>query len=144
LLFQKIEDLQIQQQIDKLLQTRQDNLNNNQTSTPAKPEITFEEFSKMDIRVSTIIKAEKVPKTKKLLKLQVDTGLDNRTIVSGIAEFFSPEEVIGKKVLVLINLDPKEIKGIKSHGMILMGENPEGVLGFLQADDILKNGAKVS
>jgi methionyl-tRNA synthetase len=120
LLFQKIEDLQIQQQIDKLLQTRQDNLNNNQTSTPAKPEITFEEFSKMDIRVSTIIKAEKVPKTKKLLKLQVDTGLDNRTIVSGIAEFFSPEEVIGKKVLVLINLDPKEIKGIKSHGMILM------------------------
>jgi methionyl-tRNA synthetase len=83
---------------------------------------------KMDIRTGTILEAEKVPKTKKLLKLKIDTGIDKRTVVSGIAEYFNPEEIIGKQVSILVNLAPREIKGIESHGMILMAEDSKGKL----------------
>jgi methionyl-tRNA synthetase len=144
LLFEKIEDEAIGFQVNKLLKAREINNNNAQTVTPAKDPVSFDDFSKLDIRVSTILAAEKVAKTKKLLKLQVDTGLDQRTIVSGIAQFFSPEEVVGKKVLVLVNLEPKEIKGIQSHGMILMAENPDGVLGFVSPDENINNGSQVN
>ncbi|MFO7979058.1 MAG: methionine--tRNA ligase [Bacteroidales bacterium] len=144
LLFTRIEDDQIQQQVDKLLKTKEENSSQAQELPPAKELVSFEDFSQLDIRVSTILAAEKVAKTKKLLKLKVDTGLDQRTIVSGIAEYFTPEAIIGKKVLVLVNLKPREIKGISSHGMILMGQNPEGVLGFVQPDEFLANGSPVS
>ena len=144
LLFNKIEDSQIRDQVEKLLKTKELNTANNQQHQPPKDPVSFAEFSKMDIRVSTILAAEKLPKTKKLLKLLVDTGVDQRSIVSGIALDFTAEEVVGKKVLVLINLEPKEIKGVLSHGMILMAENPDGKLGFVQPDANMKNGAQVN
>ncbi|MNV97608.1 Methionine--tRNA ligase [compost metagenome] len=97
----------------------------------AKENIQFEQFSAIDIRVATIIAAEKVEKTKKLLKLTLDTGIDQRTVVSGIAEYFKPEEVVGQQVSVVVNLAPREIKGILSQGMILMSENSEGKLTFV-------------
>jgi methionyl-tRNA synthetase len=97
----------------------------------------------MDIRVGTILAAEKVAKTKKLLKLQVDTGIDRRTIVSGIAEYFEPENIIGKQVSVLINLEPREIKGILSQGMILMAENSEGKLSFVSPSDQFASGSEI-
>ena len=97
---------------------------------PAKENISFESFASLDIRVGTILTAEKVAKTKKLLKLTIDTGLDHRTVVSGIAEFFEPEQIIGQQVSILINLEPREIKGILSQGMILMAENSDGKLTF--------------
>lgn len=97
----------------------------------------------MDIRVGTILEAEKVAKTKKLLKLTVDTGIDKRTIVSGIAEYYKPEEIIGKQVSVLVNLAPKNLKGIESRGMILMAENLDGSLSFVSPDKLLKNGSVV-
>ncbi len=118
LLFDKIEDDTIQKQIDKLLATKAANELANVKQNPAKPNISFEDFQKMDIRTGKIIAAEKVAKTKKLLKLTVDTGIDQRTIVSGIAEYYAPEEIVGKQVSVLVNLAPKELKGIESCGMI--------------------------
>lgn len=105
--------------------------------------IQFDDFQKMDIRVSTILSAEKVAKTKKLLKLTVDTGIDQRVIVSGIAEHFTPEELIGKQVLVLVNLAPRDLKGITSSGMILMAEDASGKLRLLQPDEKTNNGAIV-
>jgi methionyl-tRNA synthetase len=131
LLFEKVEDAEVQAQIDKLNQSKVDNIAANVVVTPAKENIDFEQFSAMDIRVATIIAAEKVEKTKKLLKLTLDTGLDERTVVSGIAEYFTPEEVIGQQVSLLINLAPREIKGILSQGMILMSENSDGKLTFV-------------
>jgi methionyl-tRNA synthetase len=97
----------------------------------------------MDIRIGTILEAEKVAKTKKLLKLKIDTGLDQRTIVSGIAEYFEPEQIIGKQVSVLINLEPREIKGIVSQGMILMAENSDGSLSFVAPPAGMNNGSVV-
>ena len=111
--------------------------------TEQKEEITFDDFQKMDIRVSTILEAEKVAKTKKLLKLTVDTGIDKRTIVSGIAEHFTPEELIGRQVLVLVNLAPRELKGIESRGMILMAEDVSGKLELLSPGNKTNNGAIV-
>ena len=111
--------------------------------TEQKEEITFDDFQKMDIRVSTILEAEKVAKTKKLLKLTVDTGIDKRTIVSGIAEHFTPEELIGRQVLVLVNLAPRELKGIESRGMILMAEDASGKLELLAPGNKTNNGAIV-
>ena len=105
--------------------------------------IQFDDFQKMDIRVSTILAAEKVVKTKKLLKLTVDTGIDQRTIVSGIAEYFTPEELIGRKALVLVNLAPRELKGIVSQGMILMAEDASGKLLLLCPNGNTNNGAIV-
>ncbi|AOM76519.1 methionine--tRNA ligase [Pedobacter steynii] len=131
LLFEKIEDEEVQAQIDKLNQSKADNTINNAVVAAAKENIQFEQFSAIDIRVATIIAAEKVEKTKKLLKLTLDTGIDQRTVVSGIAEYFKPEEVVGQQVSVVVNLAPREIKGILSQGMILMSENSEGKLTFV-------------
>ena len=131
LLFEKIEDAEVQAQIDKLNQSKEDNTKANAVVTPVKENIDFDQFSAMDIRVATIIAAEKVEKTKKLLKLTLNTGIDERIVVSGIAEYFTPEEVIGQQVSLLVNLAPREIKGILSQGMILMSENSDGKLTFV-------------
>ncbi len=136
LLFRKIEDEEIQKQLDKLEATKKSNETENRTLVPQKDTITFEDFSKLDLRVGTIIEAEKMAKAKKLLVLKVDTGLDVRTIVSGIAESFSPEEIIGKQVTVLINLAPRELRGVQSEGMILMTENTEGKLVFVNPEEV--------
>ncbi|WP_273369828.1 methionine--tRNA ligase [Alistipes megaguti] len=145
LLFEKIEDDVIQRQLDKLEATKAANMAAEaaQHAEPQKDTIQFDDFQKMDIRVSTILAAEKVAKTKKLLKLTVDTGIDKREIVSGIAEHFSPEELVGKQVLVLVNLAPRELKGILSKGMILMAEDASGKLRLLQPGDVTNNGAIV-
>ena len=143
LLFEKIEDATIQAQIDKLLATKKANEMASVKAAPAKENIQYEDFMKMDIRVGTIIAAEKVAKTKKLMKLTVDTGIDERTIVSGIAEHYTPEEVIGRQVSVLVNLEPKPLKGIVSQGMILMAENADGTLSFVSPDKEVKAGSEV-
>ena len=145
LLFSKIEDEQIQQQLDKLEATKAANIADNKKAEPQKETATFEEFSKMDLRVGTIVEAEKMPKANKLLVLKVDTGLDVRTIVSGIAESFKPDDIIGKKVTVLANLAPRKLRGVESEGMILMTENAEGKLVFLNPDEEgVKNGTVIS
>lgn len=131
LLFDKIEDAEVQAQIDKLNQSKVDNTLANAVVAPVKENIDFDQFSAMDIRVATIIAAEKVEKTKKLLKLTLDTGIDQRTVVSGIAEYFTPDQIIGQQVSLLVNLAPREIKGILSQGMILMSENSDGKLTFV-------------
>lgn len=143
LLFEKIEDATIQAQVDKLLATKAENEAANKVVTPAKENINFDDFMKMDIRVGTITEAEKVAKTKKLLKLTVDTGIDQRTIVSGIAEHYKPEEIIGKQVSVLVNLEPKKLKGIESQGMILMAEDADGKLSFVSPDQAVKPGSEI-
>ena len=145
LLFEKIEDDVIQRQLDKLAATKEANLaaENLQNIESQKDTIQFDDFQKMDIRVSTILAAEKVAKTKKLLKLTVDTGIDQRTIISGIAEYFTPEELIGRKALVLVNLAPRELKGIVSQGMILMAEDASGKLLLLGPNGNTNNGAIV-
>ena len=135
LLFRKIEDKEIQAQLDKLEATKKLNEQMNKEVEPQKDTITFDDFSKLDMRVGTIVEAEKMAKAKKLLVLKVDTGLDTRTIVSGIAESFSPEEIIGKKVTVLVNLAPRALRGVESEGMILMTENDEGKLVFVNPDE---------
>ncbi|NWL00947.1 methionine--tRNA ligase [Flavobacterium collinsii] len=144
LLFAKIEDEEIQKQIDKLEATKTANLAENKQAEPQKDLIQFEDFAKMDIRIGTILEAEKMPKANKLLVLKVDTGIDVRTIVSGIAESFSPEEIIGKRVSVLANLAPRALRGIESQGMILMTTNAEGKLVFVNPDADAPNGATVN
>ena len=143
LLFEKIEDATIQAQIHKLLATKKANEMASVKAAPAKENIQYEDFMKIDIRVGKIIAAEKVAKTKKLMKLTVDTGIDERTIVSGIAEHYTPEEVIGRQVSVLVNLEPKPLKGIVSQGMILMAENADGTLSFVSPDKEVKTGSEV-
>ena len=145
LLFEKIEDDVIQRQLDKLAATKAANASAEaaQHVEDQKETTTFDDFQKMDIRVSTILAAEKVAKTKKLLKLTVDTGIDKREIVSGIAEYYTPEELVGKQVLVLVNLEPRELKGILSRGMILMAQDASGKLRLLQPDDQTNPGATV-
>ncbi|MDO5968776.1 methionine--tRNA ligase [Flavivirga aquimarina] len=145
LLFSKIEDATIQAQLDKLEASKKANEAENKTVEPQKDTITFEDFTKLDIRVGTILEAEKMPKAKKLLVLKVDTGIDVRTIVSGIAESFTAEEVVGKKVTVLVNLAPRALRGVESEGMILMTETPEGKLVFVNPDDVsVTNGLQIS
>lgn len=145
ILFAQIEDAEIQKQIDKLEATKKANIMENQVVEPQKPTTTFEDFSKLDLRVGTILEAEKMPKANKLLVLKVDTGIDVRTIVSGIAEHFSPEEVVGKRVTVLVNLAPRALRGVESQGMILMTNNKEGQLVFVNPDaDGVGNGALIS
>lgn len=145
ILFAQIEDAEIQKQIDKLEATKKENVMENQVTEPQKLTATFEDFTKLDLRVGTIVEAEKMPKANKLLVLKVDTGLDVRTIVSGIAEHFTPEEVIGKRVTVLINLAPRALRGVESEGMILMTNNAEGKLVFVNPDaDGVDNGALIS
>lgn len=153
LLFDKIEDEQIQKQLDKLEATKKENTaeitteitTEEVTITPQKEETTFDDFMKMDIRVGTILEAEKMPKADKLLILKVDTGIDVRTVVSGIAEHFTPEEIIGKRVTVLANLAPRKLRGVESQGMILMTNDVEGKLVFVNPDkEGVENGALIS
>ncbi len=135
LLFRKIEDSEIEKQLQKLNATKQANQAAKTSLEPQKTTITFEDFTKMDLRVGTIVAAEKMPKADKLLVLQVDTGLDTRTIVSGIAQSFTPEEILGKQVTVLVNLAPRKLRGVESQGMILMTENEKGKLVFVNPDE---------
>jgi methionyl-tRNA synthetase len=145
LLFRKIEDVEIQKQLDKLEATKKVNAQMDKAVTPEKDTITFDDFTKLDMRVGTIVEAEKMPKANKLLVLKVDTGLDTRTIVSGIAESFKPEDIVGKKVTVLVNLAPRKLRGVESQGMILMTENQEGKLVFVNPDeDGVGNGEGIS
>ena len=144
LLYDKIEDDVIDLQVKKLAESKKMNESENKTIAPSKPEISFEDFSKMDIRTGTILEAEKVPKTEKLLKLLVDTGVDKRTVVSGIAEFYKPEDIVGKQVSILINLAPRKIKGIESQGMVLMAEDKDGKLSFVAPANVVNNGGKVA
>jgi len=145
LLFRKIEDKEIQTQLDKLEATKKANENQNKALMPQKDTITFDDFTKLDMRVGTILEAEKMPKTKKLMVLKVDTGLDTRTIVSGIAESFKADEIIGKKVTVLVNLAPRKLRGVESEGMILMAEDEEGKLVFVNPDEEgVENGGTIN
>ena len=145
LLFRKIEDAEIEAQLKKLENTKKENEMSDTALTPQKETIVYEDFAKMDLRVGTILTAEKMPKTKKLMVMQVDTGLDTRTIVSGIAEYFSAEELIGKKVTVLVNLAPRPLRGVESQGMILLAENPDGRLVFVgPEDEEAANGAPIT
>ena len=145
-LFSKIEDEEIQKQVDKLEASKVSNSEEGSKVEPQKDEATFEDFSKLDIRVGTIIAAEKKPKTKKLMVLKVNTGLDERTIVSGIAEHYKAEELIGKRVSVVVNLKPIKLKGTLSEGMILMTEDAEGKLTFLNPDNdsSVNNGTSIN
>lgn len=146
LLFSKIDDDAINLQLEKLEANKKANAAQQATVEPQKPEITFEDFTKLDLRVGTILEAEKMPKTKKLLVLKVDTGIDVRTIVSGIAESFKPEDVVGKRVTVLVNLAPRALRGVESQGMILMTEDQQGNLVFVnpEASTAIDNGLKIS
>ena len=145
LLFAKIEDEEIQKQIDKLEATKVANKADNKMSEPQKETIQYDDFAKIDLRVGTILEAEKMPKANKLLILKIDTGIDVRTIVSGIAESFSPEEIIGKRVTVLVNLAPRNLRGVDSEGMILMTTNSEGKLVFVNPDaDGVANGETIN
>ena len=134
LLFAKIEDSEVEFQLEKLAKSKLANEIANKEIESQKETVSFEDFSKLDLRVGTIIEAKKMPKAKKLLVLQVDTGVDTRTIVSGIADSFSAEEVIGKRVTVLINLAPRALRGVESQGMILMTETADGRLVFVNPD----------
>ncbi|MEE4248137.1 MAG: methionine--tRNA ligase subunit beta, partial [Kangiellaceae bacterium] len=145
LLFTKIEDSEIQKQLDKLEANKKANEASKKSIEPQKEEITFDDFTKLDMRTGIIVEAEKMPKTRKLLVLKVDTGLDIRTIVSGIAESFEPKEIIGKRVTVLVNLAPRKLRGVESQGMILMTENENGQLVFVNPDiEGVANGLKIS
>lgn len=143
MLFEKITDEQVEAQLQKLANSKASNALANTAVAAAKPNISFDDFMKLDIRIGTILEAEKVAKTKKLLKLKIDTGIDQRTVVSGIAEFFAPEEIIGKQVSILVNLEPREIKGIQSQGMILMAEDADGRLDFVNPTSAIKPGSTV-
>lgn len=143
LLFEKITDEQVEFQLNKLAEAKIANAAANVKTEPAKANIAFEDFTKLDIRVGTILEAEKVAKTKKLLKIKIDTGIDQRTVVSGIAEFFAPEDIIGKQVSILVNLEPRDIKGITSQGMILMAEDADGRLDFVNPTTSIKPGSTI-
>lgn len=144
LLFERIEDKAVEAQIQKLMDTKIENEANADVSVnPAKETIEYDDFMKMDIRTGTILEAEKVPKTKKLIKLKVDTGIDQRTVVSGIAEYYKAEDIIGKKISVLVNLAPRKLRGIESQGMILMAEDTDGKLCFVSPTEEVNNGSEV-
>lgn len=143
LLFEKIEDEVIEKQITKLEETKKSRQHVQAIHKPMKQTITFDDFTKLDIRVGTILTAEKVEKADKLLKLTIDTGLDQRTVVSGIAEHYLPEEIIGKKVSVLLNLASRKIRGIESQGMVLMAESAEGKLTFVSPESAINSGGEI-
>ncbi|MCW3168278.1 methionine--tRNA ligase [Chryseobacterium sp. 09-1422] len=143
LLFSKIEDDVIEAQIQKLENTKQSNKKTNPNAKPMKDEIQFDDFTKIDLRTATILTAEKVEKADKLLKLTVDTGVDVRTVVSGIAESFTAEEVIGKQVMILLNLAPRKIRGIESQGMLLLTTKADGKLSFVTPDETVENGIEI-
>ncbi len=141
LLFDKIEDEEITRQINKLLATKKANEAASAKTEPSKDPVSFDDFTKIDIRTATILEAEKVPKTTKLLKLKIDTGIDVRTIVSGIAEYFEPQNIIGKQISIIANLEPRKIKGIESKGMILMAEDKDGKLVLVSPAEMVSNGS---
>lgn len=148
LLFTKVEDEQIQIQLDRLEKIRAEREAEAKAEAakqvaPQKEECSFEDFEKMDIRTATVLNAERVPKTDKLLKLTIDTGMDKRVIVSGIAEYYSPEEMVGRQICILANLKPRTIRGIESHGMILMAKQGDGKMRFITPQDAVANGAVV-
>jgi methionyl-tRNA synthetase len=144
LLFEKIEDDAIEKQLDKLRKTKESNTQTMPDMQPQKETISYDDFSKLDIRMGTILEAEKVPKTDKLLKLTIDTGIDKRTVVSGIAEFFEADSIVGKQVAVLLNLEPRKLRGIESQGMILMAEDQDGSLKFITTEDKTEPGSTIS
>ena len=144
LLFEKIEDDIIRKQIDKLMKVQTTDDSHEKSHSPQKGMISFDDFSKLDIRSGTILEAEKVPKTNKLIKLRIDTGLDQRTVVAGIAEFFEPEKIIGQQVSVVLNLEPRKIRGIESQGMILMAHDNEGKLTFVCPNHPIDNGSEIN
>jgi methionyl-tRNA synthetase len=143
LLFSKVEDEAIEKQLQKLETSKAKNLADKSTVKEQKENISYDDFSKMDIRVGKILEAVKVPKTKKLMQLKIDTGIDIRTVVSGISEYFEPEAIIGKQICILANLEPREIKGIKSQGMILLAEDAGGKLVFVTPEAMVGNGSEV-
>ncbi|MDE6182796.1 MAG: methionine--tRNA ligase subunit beta, partial [Rikenellaceae bacterium] len=143
LLFDKIDDKDVEVQLAKLEAAKAINAAAGYEPSPQKESISYDDFQKMDIRVARILEAEKVAKTKKLLKLTIDTGIDKRVIVSGIAEHYTPEQLIGKQVLVLVNLLPRELKGIVSQGMILMVEDHNGALVAVGPENEVKEGTMV-
>jgi methionyl-tRNA synthetase len=143
LLFEQIDDKAIEAQIQRLLDTKKANEAAEATAAPQKETIAYDDFMKMDIRVGTVLEAEKVPKTKKLLKLLIDTGIDKRTVVSGIAEYFKPEDIVGKQVSILVNLAPRKLRGIESQGMILMAEDADGKLVFVSPGEMVKAGSEI-
>ena len=144
LLFEKIEDKDIENQIEKLQNTKMTNEEEAAKVAPAKPEITYDDFAKLDIRIGTVLEAEKLPKSKKLLKLKIDTGVDQRTILSGISQHFEAEGLIGKQVTVLINLAPRKMMGIDSEGMVLMAEDLNGDLKLIGPEGGSDNGSQVN
>jgi methionyl-tRNA synthetase len=143
LLFSKVEDAEIEKQISKLLATKEANARMTPSVIPQKENVSIEDFNRMDIRTATILEAEKVPKTTKLIKLKVDTGVDTRTIVSGIAEYFKAEDLPGKKISVIVNLAPRMIRGIESKGMVLLAEDENGRLTFVVPEEEIENGSPV-
>jgi len=143
LLFEKIDDKVIEAQLQKLANTKKANEMTEADVSPAKENIEFDDFAKMDIRSGTIVEAEKVAKTKKLLKLKIDTGIDQRTVVSGIAEYYNSDDLIGKQVSILVNLAPKKLRGIESQGMILCAENADGSLSIVSPELKVKNGSLI-
>ena len=149
MLFSKIEDAEIDKQVARLEKIKAERLAAEAAAAPApaveaaKEPCTFDEFSKMDIRTATVLAAERVPKTDKLLKLTINTGLDQRTIVSGIAKFYTPEEMVGKQICILANLQPRVIRGIESRGMILMAQQPDGKMRIVTPEERLSNGATI-
>lgn len=148
LLFNKIEDDAIDAQLSRLEAIRAERAAQAKAEAakqvvPQKEECSFEEFEKMDIRTATVLEAERVPKTDKLLKLTIDTGIDKRVIVSGIAEFYSPEDMVGKQICILANLKPRTIRGIESHGMILMAKQGDGRMRFITPQESLNNGSQI-
>jgi methionyl-tRNA synthetase len=143
LLFEKIDDDIVERQLGKLQRTKEGSLNARPAARPQKDNITYEEFARMDIRIATIVEAAKVPKTRKLMQLKIDTGLDIRTVVSGIAEDFEPGNLTGKQVCLLANLEPRTIKGIQSHGMILLAEDATGRLVFVTPEELTDAGSEV-
>lgn len=149
LLFTKVEDDVIDAQLQRLENIRKENAERaakeqpKPAATPQKEECTFEDFEKMDIRTATVLEAERVPKTEKLLKLTIDTGIDTRVIVSGIAEYYTPEQMVGKQICILANLAPRKIRGIESKGMILMAKEPDGAMRVVSPEERLANGANV-
>ena len=148
LLFAKIEDEQIDAQIARLEAIRAEREAREKAEAakqvaPQKDECSFEDFEKMDIRTATVLEAERVPKTDKLLKLSIDTGIDRRTIVSGIAEYYAPEDMVGRQICILANLKPRVIRGIESRGMILMAKQGDGKMRFITPQEVLGNGAQV-
>jgi len=147
LLFSKIEDAEIEKQVRRLAEIKAAREAAAAAEAPkvepAKETCTFDEFEKMDIRTATVLAAERVPKTDKLLKLTIDTGLDQRVIVSGIAQYYTPEEMVGKQICILANLQPRVIRGIESKGMILMAKQLDGKMRVVSPEERLDNGATV-